>query len=337
MNPLISIIIPVYNVEEYLDRCFESVKKQTYNNLEIIFVNDGSPDNCGPMCDKYANEDNRVKVVHKNNEGLGFARNSGLDVASGDYVAFVDSDDFVAADYIEKLYDAITRNDADTAICGIVRYFNNEKQIAKSICEREKIYFDEEIIDNVLLNMISSEPSGKVESIIPVSVWHELYSMKLINDNNIRFHSEREFISEDAVFQIDYFKHSHKTVIIPYELYYYFSSQEGSLSTKYRKNRFEQEKQLAFELDRKLKQFVRPINYKNRVDRLFLGRVRTCLMMELEHGNTSRFTEIVNDEMVQETLKCYPFNENPIKIRIFNFFLKKKNCFMLKLLIQMKR
>ena len=95
MKPKVSIIVPVYNVEKYLDRCMESLLNQTLKDIEIILVDDGSPDNCPQICDEYAKKDSRVKVVHKVNAGLGYARNSGLDVASGEYVAFVDSDDYV--------------------------------------------------------------------------------------------------------------------------------------------------------------------------------------------------------------------------------------------------
>lgn len=94
-NPKVSIIVPIYNVEKYLDRCMASLLNQTLEDIEIIMVDDGSPDRCPKMCDEYAKKDSRVKVVHKKNGGLGYARNSGLDVATGEYVAFVDSDDYV--------------------------------------------------------------------------------------------------------------------------------------------------------------------------------------------------------------------------------------------------
>ncbi|MBR1676980.1 MAG: glycosyltransferase family 2 protein [Clostridia bacterium] len=103
-EPLISVIIPVYNVEKYLNRCVESILSQTYTNLEIILVDDGSTDSCPQICDEYAKKDARIKVVHKANEGLSSARNYGLDIAIGNYVSFVDSDDYVDLNYIEKLY-----------------------------------------------------------------------------------------------------------------------------------------------------------------------------------------------------------------------------------------
>ena len=103
---LVSVIVPVYNVESYLDRCLGSIVNQTLKNIEIIIVDDGSPDNCPSMCDRWAKRDNRIKVIHKKNAGLGFARNSGLDVAKGEYVIFCDSDDSVDSVMYESLYNA---------------------------------------------------------------------------------------------------------------------------------------------------------------------------------------------------------------------------------------
>lgn len=120
MSDLISVIIPIYKVEEYLDKCISSVVNQTYKNLEIILVDDGSPDNCPTMCDDWAKKDERIRVIHKSNGGLSDARNVGLEIASGDYIAFVDSDDYIKPDMIEKLYAAIRREDADIAACGIL-------------------------------------------------------------------------------------------------------------------------------------------------------------------------------------------------------------------------
>ena len=121
MNPKVSIIVPVYNVEKYLDRCMESLLNQTLKDIEIILVDDGSPDNCPQMCDDYAKKDSRVKVVHKANAGLGYARNSGLDVATGEYVAFVDSDDYVELDMYEQMYEASLNYQVQMVLCGFNR------------------------------------------------------------------------------------------------------------------------------------------------------------------------------------------------------------------------
>ena len=110
MKKLISVVLPIYNVENYIEKCMESVLNQTYKNIEIILVDDGSPDNCPIICDQYVKEDNRVKVVHKENGGLSDARNAGIKVANGDYITFIDSDDYVDKDYVEFLYNTIEEN-----------------------------------------------------------------------------------------------------------------------------------------------------------------------------------------------------------------------------------
>ena len=112
--PKISIIVPIYNVEKYLERCIQSLLNQTLRDIEIIMVDDESPDDCPQLCDIYASQDQRIKVIHKKNEGLGYARNTGLEIASGEYIAFVDSDDYVDINMYEKLYQIAQKNNLDT-------------------------------------------------------------------------------------------------------------------------------------------------------------------------------------------------------------------------------
>ncbi len=116
--PLISIIVPVYKVEMYIKKCINSIINQTYKNIEIILVDDGSPDNCGKICDDYSKTDKRIIVVHKDNGGLSDARNRGLIAASGQFITFVDSDDYIELNYIETHYNNLINNNADISIAG---------------------------------------------------------------------------------------------------------------------------------------------------------------------------------------------------------------------------
>lgn len=171
---LISVIVPIYNVEKYLDRCVQSIVDQTYVNLEIILVDDGSPDNCPAMCDAWAAKDRRIKVIHKENGGLSDARNAGMDVATGEFIAFVDSDDSIEPEFLQELYDAITANNAEVAECATS-------------------YVDEN--GNVLRLRESANVTeiGKIESLrrlvledgIYQTVWNKLYRREAIGD--IRF------------------------------------------------------------------------------------------------------------------------------------------------------
>lgn len=132
---LVSVIVPIYNVETFLERCLNSIVKQSYTNLEIILVDDESPDNCGDICDRWAERDNRIKVIHKKNGGLGFARNSGLDIATGEFVAFVDSDDYITYDFIEKYVNHMILEDADLVIGGLTRKFIDGSEIKKQVTD----------------------------------------------------------------------------------------------------------------------------------------------------------------------------------------------------------
>ena len=122
MNDLISVIIPVYKVEQYLPKCIDSILVQTYTNLEILLVDDGSPDRCGQICDEYAAKDDRIHVIHKQNGGLSDARNAALDICTGEYISFIDSDDYVSEDFIESLYHATQVHQTKLAICGVIRF-----------------------------------------------------------------------------------------------------------------------------------------------------------------------------------------------------------------------
>lgn len=119
---LISVIVPVYKVEEYLRECVDSILAQTYTNLEIILVDDGSPDNCGKICDEYAKKDSRIKVIHQQNGGLSAARNTGLDIATGDYIGFVDSDDYIELNMFEELHNSIKEYNSDMSVCGVKKF-----------------------------------------------------------------------------------------------------------------------------------------------------------------------------------------------------------------------
>lgn len=125
-NPLISVVVPIYNVEKYLRRCVESIRCQTYSNLEIILVDDGSPDSCGKICDAYRNTDNRIKVIHKKNGGLSDARNVGIKIAQGEYITCIDSDDFISPFFIDNLWTAIQESKCEIATSWFVDYYEGD-------------------------------------------------------------------------------------------------------------------------------------------------------------------------------------------------------------------
>lgn len=152
MKPLISVILPIYNVAQFLPRCIESVCSQTYDNLEIILVDDGSPDDCGDICDKYAEKDNRIVVVHKQNGGLSDARNKGAEIANGEYITFIDSDDYVTDTYVEYLYSLIEKYHTRMSLCthtvvfekgnNIIYGNGKDEVLTTEICLERMLYDD---------------------------------------------------------------------------------------------------------------------------------------------------------------------------------------------------
>ena len=172
-KPLISVIVPVYNVEKYIHRCVDSIINQTYTNLEIILVDDGSPDRCSEICDEYANKDSRIKVIHQKNSGLSAARNAGLDICTGDYIAFVDSDDYLDIDYFQVLESK--RDNVDFIGCGFKRIKQNGTKDFVFMTNEDVCVSGKELLykyyDDVLYNI----------GINPITVWGKLYKKEIWN------------------------------------------------------------------------------------------------------------------------------------------------------------
>ena len=168
---MISIIIPVYNVLPFLDKCVDSVISQHYRDLEIILVDDGSTDGSGERCDEYSKKDNRIKVIHKKNGGLSDARNAGIDVAQGDFITFIDSDDFILPDYIEYLYNLIEKNDAAMSVCQVTFVDENDKQLSTGGVAVDKVVSGNENCMKAFLT----------DTAIDTPAWRKLYRTSLFS------------------------------------------------------------------------------------------------------------------------------------------------------------
>ena len=223
-QPKISIIIPIYNVEKYLNRCIDSVVNQSLKDIEIILVDDGSPDNCPQLCDEWAKKDSRIKVIHKKNAGLGMARNTGIQHATGEYIAFIDSDDYVDLDMYAKLLKKAELHNADIVYCGHQQGLKDGTYINKSDFDRETIFDDKESIEELSINYFYPT-KGRI---MTMSVWHSIYRRGIIKTE---FYSEREVVSEDLHFQISAILNSGKIVYIPDCLYYYCHNGESLART----------------------------------------------------------------------------------------------------------
>lgn len=221
-RPKVSIIVPIYDVEKYLDCCMSSLLNQTLKDIEIIMVDDGSPDNCPKMCDEYAKKDNRVKVIHKKNAGLGMARNSGLEVATGEYVAFVDSDDYVDLDAYERLYDVAKENELDMLRFGLDRFVDEDSLIGENHSSEVQVLDDYSDIRQLSL-CIYSEPLFKEQEHLfsGGSVCVVLFKHCFLVNNRLSFTSEKKMLSEDFVFTYECYKFIKRVGNIPFTFYHY--------------------------------------------------------------------------------------------------------------------
>lgn len=212
MRPLISVIVPIYKVEKYLNKCVDSIINQTYKNLEIILVDDGSPDTCPQICDEYAKQDGRIKVIHKENGGLSDARNAGMKIANGDYISFIDSDDYIAPDMINELYNSIIKFNADIAECNVYNVFEDK---IEEYNKDEFAFYDSNY--SIMQAYIK-------DYAIKTVVWNKLYKIEVLRD--ILFEVGK--YNEDEFFTYLALANSQRLVHIDFYGYYYIQ-RSGSI------------------------------------------------------------------------------------------------------------
>lgn len=219
MEPLISIIVPVYNVEKYINRCLESILKQSYKNIEVLLINDGSQDNSAKICEDIAALDSRIKVIHQDNKGVSSARNKGLDISKGEYITFIDSDDWVDRDGIECLYRNLKKTESDLAIYSFIQEYENKKNINVKLTESIEVMNREDTIKFIFND-------NRCQGFI----WNKLYKSKIINSEmkKIRF-NEKITVLEDLYFNIEYMIRCNKAVYIDSQKYHYYISGNSAM------------------------------------------------------------------------------------------------------------
>ncbi len=217
-EPLISVIVPIYKVEDYLDRCVESIVNQTYKNLEILLVDDGSPDNCPRICDKWADKDKRIKAIHKKNGGLSDARNTGIREANGQFFFFIDSDDYISNITIKSLYLAIQKYNSDISECNIMYEYENGKQVS--------FFFDILKVYNTNYDIMAKYIE---EQAIMTVVWNKLYKRELFT--NIEFEFGR--YHEDEFFTYKILSMARKLVHAEHACYYYTQRKDSIVNSEF--------------------------------------------------------------------------------------------------------
>lgn len=337
---LVTVIIPVYNVEKYLERCLNSVINQTYKKLEIIIVDDGSTDKCSLICDKWAEKDGRIRVIHKKNEGLGMARNEGIKRASGKYMCFVDSDDYIALNAIEKAYVQAEKETADIVLFGVNNVNQNGKLVSCKVATTPlNVYEGKYITSDFLANLISANPEG-TDWNLSMSACMCLFSSKVIRSNHCEFVSEREIISEDTFFLLNIYQYVSKVVVIKEALYFYCENC-NSLTRTYREDRLEK---INYFYGKSV-ELCNECGYSDMVirqlDRLYLSFVIAAMKL-LVNAEISDLKKIkmmkrfITDKQLQDVVLQINMKQESLSRRILLYAIKYKKNIIVYILVKAK-
>lgn len=302
-RPLVSVIIPIYNVENFVEKCVDSVIHQSYQDLDIVLVNDGSTDSSGEKIKKFES-DSRVTVLDKENGGLSSARNKGLSVAKGDYIFFVDSDDYIIPDAIYRAVEAITINKADIC-CFNIAYFNNHKTIEKKYITSSGILRGDEVIVDALTG-----------NHIKTSVWSKLYKTSIIKDNNIQF--IEGLINEDIPFTILTAAKASSICYIPDVLYMAYQ-REGSISRCIKPESLSSISIAFNEIRNNLKTDLRLKKYSNLIEASYRKHLLFSLIQCASRVNTLQEYEVLLKESLD---KGYYGVKDPLPTPHFKRHLK---------------
>lgn len=305
MKQKISVIVPVYNVEKYLSRCIDSLIRQSYSNIEILLVDDGSKDESLSICKEYEAKDSRIHVFHKENEGLGLTRNYGVEQATGEYITFVDSDDYLTLDAIDSMVKKAVETDADVVIAS--HYYKNKKQ---EIELSERLYCGTEIKEILMVHMMGN--NGNQLDALTYTAWGKLYKKEIFTKNRLLFPSERKLIWEDLAFSVEAYPLCEKVYILHKPVYYYCFN-EGSLTHTYKPNKIN----LVMILYRYMKKRIQELNLSAdaqfRLDTNFIGHIRTCIKLEVFYVKQNGFEKTIQNirkicsrKDVQTLIKSYP-------------------------------
>lgn len=326
---LVSIVIPIYNVEKYLNRCVDSVIHQTYRNIEIILIDDGSPDKSPQLCDDWCQKDSRIRVVHKQNAGLGMARNTGIENAAGEFICFFDSDDFVETTLIEKVYKAAKKYDAQSVIYGYnCVAVTGEVRKTNIPIGTQKVFKGAEVRELLLLEMIDSVPNEHRISKISMSAWSKLYSMELIQKTGWRFCSEREYSCEDLYSHLHWYADVDTAVVIFEPLYNYCDN--GTSLTKTYRTTAPYESEVCYEAMLKVcreKKYDKKLEY--RLGFWYFGSIMGISKSVMganisEYEKILELKKIVQSEHFNAVMKKIDFSDEAAKRCILQWVVKNK-------------
>lgn len=332
-NPLVSVIVPIYKTEAYLDQCIRSVVEQSYSNLEILLLDDGSPDRCPAICDSWEAQDIRVRVIHKSNTGVSNTRNTGLAMAKGKYITFLDSDDYLETNAIAVMLSKAEEYQAECVLAGYKRLLRDGTSAEHPVIERMQICDDHKKVEgNILRRLIGAECKG----IVPLhySACMKLYNRQKLIEHKVSFLPIREIGSEDFFFNICWFEHVEKAVLIPESIYIYRDNGESCSNTynAERVNSFIKLFQAMYEknplVDRK--------EYLHMLSGNVLGGISVCVKLLIASDSPCKIkqlSELLENEEIRRMLDCCDVGRIRFPLNLFSALMKFKMKYTLLALI----
>ncbi|WP_418428062.1 glycosyltransferase family 2 protein [Blautia hydrogenotrophica] len=335
--PYFSLILPVYNVEKYVKRCVNSLLRQEYTDYEIILVDDGSTDSSGSICDKLADKNNNIFAYHKENGGLSDARNYGMDRAKGNYILFIDSDDWVDEKLLISLHNHLNKSNVDILKFGFQKMQEGNYKNTFFSYFNIGVYDRRQIEETILPYTIGPKRLFCYEQNACKSVWSHVYSLNFLRENNIRFVSEREILNEDYLFNLHTLLYAKSLEVTHYILYYY-DYREGSLSKRYITNEFERklklhrEYKLLLERNGLFERYETPY-YSECVDGFYACISNECCCWdETSKYAVQNIKKILNcKECEISLLKCKRSNMN-LKGKVIYWLMRLKFAYLMYIL-----
>lgn len=341
----VSIIVPIYNVEKYLARCLESLVNQTFKDIEILAINDGSTDNSLNILNKYAARDKRIRIINNKNVGVSETRNIGISESNGEFIVFVDSDDWIDNYMIEKMYDFISKECAQMLMCTYVREFSDHSKEKKFDLPEINIYENNEVKSQLfrkLVGPLGSELSNLEYIDALGTVWAKMYKASILKENDLKFIDLNEIgTGEDILFNIYVFKYINKAVLLNKPMYHYWRGNENSITSRYIHNFIDKRRNyFKYMID-----FIEKNNFGNDFEVALSNRICTSVLgtglVECYKDNNisgiekiNRIKHLLNDEYINSAYENLELKYFPIHWRVFYFFNKYKLSFVSYLMLR---
>lgn len=337
MKPLFTIIVPVYNTAPYLEKCVHSLLCQTMYEIEVILVDDGSTDESVGICDSFA-RDTRIKVIHKKNEGQGIARNAGLAVAEGEYVLFIDSDDYIEGNTCERLYDYMKENKVQLCSFGYVIENKEGKEVYRTKLQ-EGIYRGDEVRNQFILHFFGDSPED--DCLRGISACMTAFRRDIIECYSICFPSERKVLSEDTIFNLEYCRHIETAAVLS-EYFYHYLQNPSSFSHAYRKDRFSKTLVLCDILKKYALQYNLEELVHSRIRMVLWVNLMECIKQEVRRTDADRriiyknVKQMCCDSATQDEIKRLRMSAFDGKQKVFCFAVRRKYIVMVIILAKLR-